>query len=416
MKRQTFYLIISLFLSLNSVTFCNSGGQYTDSINDGPYIFKVKHKLKVKWVKNNVLMEDYIIPENFAEIKNKFNLLFDYQDLWDNFLKKSNYSQSYNMVDSISVISDVHGEYSIYIDLLKAMGIIDSNLNWKFGKGHLIVLGDIFDRGDMVTEVLWHLFALEKQAAVAGGMVHVLLGNHEVMVLSKNLFSINEKYKKVEQISDTKYFNLYSKNSVLGSWLRSKPVAISINDIIFVHGGISIEMVKRNLTIMKINQIFSNNIVGKEMMENKANEGQVVLVQNYGADWHSGYFTDTNFRLNRSDSSPDFNNKKPIPVGHTSSKENEEQIFLVKDYGPIWYRGYFTDTNFRESTLDSILNFYNKKHIVVGHTTSEDINSHFNNKIFGVDAGIGNHQPGEMLIYKNGFFYIGYITGNRIKL
>ena len=45
---------------------------------------------------------------------------------------------------------------------MKSLGIIDKNLNWKFGKGHLVVLGDIFDRGSMVTEVLWHLVWVRK--------------------------------------------------------------------------------------------------------------------------------------------------------------------------------------------------------------------------------------------------------------
>jgi len=102
------------------------------------------------------------------------------------------------------------------------MGIIDKNLNWKFGTGHLVVLGDTFDRGDMVTEVLWHLFGLEKQAAKAGGMVYVLLGNHEALVLNKDLSYLNEKYKEVEVISNTNYFDLYSENSVLGRWLRNR--------------------------------------------------------------------------------------------------------------------------------------------------------------------------------------------------
>ncbi len=108
-------------------------------------------------------------------------------------------------MDSIGVITDIHGEYNIYIDLLKAAGIIDRNLNWKFGKGHLVVLGDIFDRGSMVNEVLWHLFGLEKQAEKAGGMVHVLLGNHEFLVLRKDLSFINEKYKEDEAISGIRY-------------------------------------------------------------------------------------------------------------------------------------------------------------------------------------------------------------------
>ena len=140
---------------------------------------------------------------------------------------------------------------------------------------------------------------------------------------------------------------------------------ITINDILFVHGGISIGLVHSNLTIARINEIFFNNIVGKEMMVND---------------------------------------------------NNEEQMLLAEEDGPVWYRGYFTDTNFCESRLDSILDFYNKKHIVVGHTTLKGINSFFNSKILGVDAGIGSDHPGEMLIYKNGFFYKGYITGTRIKI
>ena len=365
MKKQLFWLVISFFLSLNSVANFNKAEVSTDSINDGPYIFNFNGTFKVKWIKNNILKEDNIVPENFPEMKNKFNLTFNYKDLTDSFLLRSNYSQSYSNVDSIGIISDIHGEYKTYINLLKAMGIIDKNLMWKFGKGQLVVLGDIFDRGDMVTEVFWHLFGLEKQAAKAGGMVHVLLGNHELLVLSKDQRYINEKYAKVETISGTRYFDLYSANSVLGKWLRSKPVVITIDSILFVHGGLSIDLVHKNLNISQINKIFSDSIVGNEMKPNE---------------------------------------------------KNEVEIFLSEDYGPVWYRGYFTDTKFSESRLDSILNFYNTRHIVVGHTTFKDIRSEFNNKIVGVDAGISINQAGEMLIYKNGIFYKGLNTGKRIKL
>jgi len=406
MKRLLFYLIISFILILNPAAICHSESRLTDSINDGPYVFNVKHKLQAKSIKNGFLMEDNITPENFIEIKNRFNLMCTYEDLSVNYLKNLNHSQSYNMVDSIGVISDIHGEYNTYIKLLKAMGIIDNDLHWKFGKGHLVVLGDIFDRGDMVTEVLWHLFGLEKQAVEAGGMVHVLLGNHEIMTLAENLIFINEKYKKVEAISDTKYFDLYPKNSVLGNWLRSKPVVITINDIIFVHGGISPELFQKKYKFQKINMLFSEKIIGKVLREK--NKEQMLLGQN-------------------NDRTPDEANSTVPDLGKISSNsitgkevtaddETKELMFLVQNNGPIWYRGYFTDTDFSESNLDAILDYYNKKHIVVGHTTSEDINSRFNNKILGVDAGIGNDQTGEMLIYKNGSFYTGYITGTRIKL
>ena len=365
MKRELFCLITGLLLSLNSASICHSEGQHTGPINDGPYIFNVDHKLKVKWVRNNVLKEGIINRRNFAEIKNRFNLLYSYNDLMDSYLIKSNYSYCHNDIDSISVVSDVHGKYEYYINLLKVTGIIDNNLNWKFGKGHLVVLGDIFDRGNMVTEVLWHLFGLERQAEKAGGKVHVLLGNHEFMVLRNDLCSINEKYWKVEEISETGYADLYSDKSVLGKWLRSKPVVITIDNIIFVHGGISTEIIHRNLHFKQINRFFTNNIIGKN---------QWVVY------------------------------------------EDELLKFLNEANGPLWYRGYFYDTDFCESEIDSILDFYRKKHIVVGHTPNETITSLFDNKILGADTGIGHNKPGEILIYKDGSFYQCFNTNCRVKL
>jgi len=199
---------------------------------------------------------DVITADNFYEFKKKFNLLFDYNDLRDAYALKPNYTQVYNSVDSLSAISDIHGEYDTYINLLKACRIIDDKLNWIFGEGHLVILGDAFDRGDKVTQILWHLFGLEKQAEKAGGMVHVLLGNHELMIFGNDESYMHEKYRTVEEIFQVKYSDLYSVNSVLGKWLRSKPIVITINDILFVHAGISIEMVDRKLKIEQINRVF----------------------------------------------------------------------------------------------------------------------------------------------------------------
>lgn len=365
MKKELLFLIICLSCSLSLSAVCYSEGRDSVTVNDGPYIFYVNDTLKIKWIESGLFREEYILPDGSSEIKISAKQSSDYRELIKVFSLKPDYRQSFNLVDSIAVISDVHGQYNIYLNQLISNGIIDKDLNWKFGKGHLVFLGDAFDRGDMVTELLWHLFSLEKQALKAGGMVHFLLGNHEVMVLNQDLRFINEKYKKVEVISGSNYFDLYSENSILGKWLRSKPVMITINDIIFVHGGISSELVNRNLKLRQINQIFYDKIVGKDIETIQA---------------------------------------------------NEELSFLDGEDGPLWYRGYFKDTTFSESRTDSILEFYGKEHIVVGHTTHRAIESLFNNKIIGIDAGIMYKQPGAMLIYREGCFYKGSIKGERAKL
>jgi hypothetical protein len=192
-----------------------------------------------------------------------------------------------------------------------------------------------------------------------------MLGNHEFLVLSRELGYINEKYKEFEKISGLTYYDEFSERSVLGKWLRSKPVMITIDQIIFIHAGISTDLIRRYLTMEQINRRFSNHILG---------------------------FDPASFRA------------------------DEELCFLNSDSGPLWYRGYFSDTTFCESRIDSILNFYGKKHVVVGHTVNKGVNSLFNNKIIGVDTGIMLNPSPEMLIYKNGSFYRSTMTGERISL
>ena len=91
---------------------------------------------------------------------------------------------TYRDVDSIFVVGDVHGQYDQLVNLLKRSGIINDDLAWIGGKAHLVFLGDLFDRGNAVTKVLWFIYSLEAQAEAAKGKVHLVLGNHEIMALT----------------------------------------------------------------------------------------------------------------------------------------------------------------------------------------------------------------------------------------
>jgi hypothetical protein len=363
MKIRIFLLVLYLFLNLSAFAVSESNYDKPDTINDGPYIYKLTFALHVEWLENSELKEDFILPGNYNPIRDLFKFTFTYNDLTSVFHEKPDYRQTFKNVDSILIISDLHGQYDKYIKILKAAHVIDENLNWQFGNGHLVVLGDIFDRGDQITEVLWHIFGLEKQARKTGGMVHVMLGNHELLVFNNDLRYIHEKYQKAAEYFNKSYYDLFSESSVLGKWLRLKPVAMTINDILFVHGGISVDMVNRHLKIKQINKLVHDNFFGG-------------IIQ---------------------------------PVNNTNEIE-----LLGGDQGPFWYRGYFTDTTFSESRVDSILNFFSKQHIVVGHTTFDHIRTLYNNKIFGIDAGISYQQPGEALLYKNGVFYKVTDYGDRI--
>ena len=205
------------------VGFCFGGEKI---ISDGPYIF----------IKKNKLIEKNIIDSKVISKNLKTSL---YDTLYD--AGKS----SFNRVKKIAALSDIHGQYDLLIELLQNNKIIDKNLNWSFGKGHFVIVGDIFDRGNKVNEILWFIYELEMQAKNAGGRVHYLLGNHEYMVLYNDLRYIHEKYNIVSKLLNLEYDQLYGDNTIIGRWLRSKSTIVKINDILFTHGGISEDFISQ---------------------------------------------------------------------------------------------------------------------------------------------------------------------------
>lgn len=92
-------------------------------------------------------------------------------------------------VRRIIVIGDIHGDWTAYKSSLKAAGVTNHHNDWTGGDTHVVQVGDIVDRksrngtGDEKSEskILRHLFDLKAKARQAGGDVHMLLGNHELM-------------------------------------------------------------------------------------------------------------------------------------------------------------------------------------------------------------------------------------------
>tara|TARA_Y100000589_G_scaffold165030_1_gene156903 strand:+ start:320 stop:754 length:435 start_codon:yes stop_codon:yes gene_type:complete len=103
------------------------------SISDGPYIFIEKGELIEKRILNNEVTTQTLD-------KGSYDTLY-YPDL-----------STFNGIRKIAAFSDIHGQYDLLVSLLLNNKIIDKDLNWIFGEGHLVIVGDIFDRGDKVNE------------------------------------------------------------------------------------------------------------------------------------------------------------------------------------------------------------------------------------------------------------------------
>ena len=130
-------------------------------------------------------------------------------------------------------------------------------------------LGDLLDRGDDSRKVMDLLMRLQPEALAAGGQLHVVLGNHEAMNLlgdlryvtpgefapTRDLERREDRAKAREQwiqangadsgaTFDPKFPAGYfghraalGPNGQYGKWLLGLPVAIVINDTLFMHGG-----------------------------------------------------------------------------------------------------------------------------------------------------------------------------------
>jgi len=320
-------------------------------LSDGPYIIINKDELIEKTILN-------------GKISSKILGINTYDTIF--YADKS----TFNNVREIVALSDIHGQYDLAIKLLKNNKVIDKKLNWNFSKGHLVIVGDVFDRGDKINEVLWLIYRLEIQAKKKGGRVHFLLGNHEYMVLQKDIRYINKKYKLSAKLLDLRYDELYGDKTILGRWLRTKSTIIKINDNIFVHGGVSKEFIDKNgVNLERLNKMMREYI--------------------------------------------DTPKKELKPLGYYDLYYGQK--------GLIWYRGYFKKyfdkykDDLIEKDITKILKLLESKHIVVGHCSNDKVVQLFNGKIFGVDSSIKKGYYGEVLFIKDKRFFRGKLNGELVK-
>ncbi|MDX2149845.1 MAG: metallophosphoesterase [Bryobacteraceae bacterium] len=297
-------------------------------------------------------------------------------------------ADSYQGVERVVAVGDVHGHLAGFTEVLRSAGLIDAKNKWAGGKAHLVQLGDVPDRGPDTRKILDLLMDLEKQAKKAGGMVHALIGNHEAMNVYGDLRYVTPaEYESFKSGSSVEYRNrlweqhleeLRSKGqeakatpdykkkweaeTPLGfiehrlafgpdgkyhRWLRGHNAIVRINDSLFLHGGLS---------------------------------------PKYGSTPH-----------------PELNEqvRKELMTGKMI-----ETGILVDPLGPLWYRGLAQSPEAELGEhVDKLLAFYNVKRIVLGHTpTAGAIVPRFGGKVILADVGLSTYYGGRSacLVIENG--------------
>jgi Calcineurin-like phosphoesterase len=270
----------------------------------------------------------------------------------------------WNGVDRVVAVGDVHGAYDRFVDILKAAGLVDAAGHWTGGSTHLVQLGDVLDRGNDSRKALDLLRQLEREAPMAGGKVHPLLGNHELMRMMGDLrFTIPGEYaafaRADSESTRSSYLNsprpavdrdqvekmplgflemrvAFGRDGEYGRWLRQLPVTITIDGFVFVHGGIS--------------QAFA--AIGCDAINDRM----------------------------RRELTTDLDKTRAKPLESLAGRAD----------GPLWYRGLAQEPDAFAPQVDDIIAKLHARAIVVGHTvtTPGRVTARFDGRVIQIDTGM----------------------------
>ncbi|WP_314772324.1 metallophosphoesterase [Capnocytophaga sputigena] len=334
---------------------------------DGPYIFYTDKGIVVKQVGEKKGVVAPSIQTFTKDIKGKKIMAqLSEKESFSFKIKKElkNETAVYNMPEKLIAISDIEGEFEAFKQFLIANGVMNAKYQWKYGKGHLVTVGDFFDRGLWVTQTLWLIYHLEQQAEKAGGKVHFILGNHDLMNMNNDFRYVRKKYFQNASLLQDDYLHFYKPNTELGRWLATKNIVEKIGNYVFVHAGISIEIANLGLTVQELN--------------NKARD----------------YC---------------FDNLKA-----RKCKDSLYSILYQFGISPTWYRGWGKQT-IDITEAETILERWQVGKFVIGHTLHSEVTYLMNKRVIDLDVA---HTKGVVqgLLIENGNEYKVDNQGNKTAI
>jgi hypothetical protein len=154
----------------------------------------------------------------------------------------------------VVVMGDLHSDIHAARQAFQLAGATDERDVWIGGALTIVQLGDMIGRSDDERQVLDFLFAVREQARAAGGKVHLLVGNHEVMgarvdnqAVGPNPFPGYEDLQDLD-LSDQRLAFLGEREKKRGAALMSGgpyakrfaelPTVLQLGETVYVHGGV----------------------------------------------------------------------------------------------------------------------------------------------------------------------------------
>jgi len=318
----------------------------------------------------------------------------------------------------VVAIGDVHGARDALVKTLRAAGLVDAQLRWSGGDATLVSVGDLLDRGPDARGVLDLLMRLETEAQSAGGRVHVLSGNHELMILAGEqrdatvadfaAFASDEQAGERDTAFERwraaqpatpggdealraefdrrfppgwfAHRRAFARDGHYGRWLLSHPIAIAVGDTAFVHGGFSPAMA--GMSLAQINRAFHDGV-----------NTLLVAVSTLEAAGWIDFSVPGELRDRAVDQKLKAAGKDVDATVAAAAKTvlgfDASPLFGVR--GPLWYRGLAMCRAVTEHDVaDAALKQFGVKRIAIGHTTTPTLRPtlRLEDKVLMLDTGM----------------------------
>ncbi len=336
------------------------------------------------------------------------------------FVSAASASQwQFDDIDRVVAISDIHGAYGPMVATLQNAGVLDDELAWSGGDTHLVIVGDILDRGPESRAAMDLLMRVEDEAAIAGGKVHVLIGNHEAMNLVGDLRYVSKAeyaafaddelaedrdtwfaayaadragaeptevlradFDRSYPIGFFAHRRAFSSKGKYGRWLSQKPVVVVINETAFVHGGVS----------PMIGQIGLDGVNGRLRQELVDYLRNLEVLYEAGALLPTDNFYEHPMLLEKY-LAPLITEARVVDAISAVKRLNLSNIHASD--GPLWYRGNIACSELvEEDRLEVSLRAIGAQRVVIGHTPTlgRRIMQRFDGRIYEVDTGMLNEH------------------------
>jgi hypothetical protein len=348
--------------------------------------------------------------------------------------------------ERIVAIGDIHGNYDGFVSILQRAGLVDDEAHWIGGETTFVQTGDIFDRGVEVFEVLDLLMRLEQEAAAVGGRVIVLMGNHEGMNLVGFFRDVNpevyarfvdkksEKRRKAAYKNFKKYWRIKAEELLgapvaevpdevkeqwmaaippgwleykealgpeahYGSWLHQRPVAVVIDGVLFVHGGVGPDLV--GLSVDEINAKVASELAIYERLRE-------VMIADKLVPMTAELASLVNVYLEMDPPDPKY-----------AELADAENWLVFSEGGPLWFRGGARwDEEAETEHMIELLAGVGAERVVGGHTVQDEgrIEVRFGGRVFLIDTGMlstvyTGGRPSALVI-EDGVFTAIYTDGS----